>query len=239
MTAHAPIKIGSVTLDRPRVVVATSDAPSDDAIAAALKLPFDLWELRIDNFQSRDGDYVLEQVRRFHSRPRLATVRAPREGGAWRGSETERLALFEAVLPEVDAVDIEVSSTEIASNLVASAAKSGKVTMASYHAFDGFPGMQRLKQAFDQADLLGADIAKVATSVTTEGELRALASLTIATAESRPVVVIAMGAIGALSRIFFPSLGSTLTYTHLGESTAPGQLDLPTTLDLIQRFYPQ
>ena len=239
MSAKAPLHIGTVTLDRPRIVLAATDAVSDAAIASALPMPFDLWELRIDGFQSAGHADVLHHVRRFKDRPRLATIRAPWEGGAWRGSEPDRLALYEAILPEVDAIDIEIAASEIAPKLISSAAKAGKTTIASFHAFDAFPGLQKLQQALDQADLLGADIAKVATAVATEEDLRALAKFTLDAAESRPVIVIAMGALGALSRIFFPALGSCLTYTHLGESTAPGQLGLADTIALMQRFYPR
>ena len=238
MSANTPLHIGTVPLDRPRIVVAATDAATDATINAALATPFDIWELRIDGFQSTNPDEVLRQIRRFNGRPRIATIRASWEGGSWRGTEKERIALYNVALPEVDAIDIEVSATDIAADLIASAANAGKTTIASYHAFDAFPGVDSLQQALHQADRFRADIAKIAAVVANETELRTLAQLTLQAAEARPIVTIAMGAIGALSRVFFPALGSRLTYTHLGEETAPGQLSLEETVRFIQRFYP-
>jgi 3-dehydroquinate dehydratase-1 len=48
--------------------------------------------------------------------------------------------------------------------------------------------------------------------------------------------VIAMGPIGAASRVFFPLLGSPVTYGHVGRCGAPGQLSIE-ELDTALRLY--
>ena len=67
--------------------------------------------------------------------------------------------------------------------------------------------------------------------------LQNLAEFTLAH-RHRPLVTIGMGAAGAASRIFFPALGSLLTYTFLGAPTAPGQLTCEETLHYLTAFYP-
>jgi len=48
----------------------------------------------------------------------------------------------------------------------------------------------------------------------------------------------AMGPVGALSRLFYPAAGSLLTYSSVGEPTAPGQIPLRELALLLTRFYP-
>ena len=64
--------------------------------------------------------------------------------------------------------------------------------------------------------------------------MRVLAAFTAENAR-RHVIAIAMGKAGAASRIIFPGLGSLLTYAHLGRATAPGQMDLKTTVSLLKK----
>ncbi|HEY5595278.1 MAG TPA: type I 3-dehydroquinate dehydratase, partial [Nitrospiria bacterium] len=56
---------------------------------------------------------------------------------------------------------------------------------------------------------------------------------------TKDIIVIAMGVEGALSRVFFPALGSLLTYAYLGQPTAPGQLGYKELFELLKKFYPK
>jgi 3-dehydroquinate dehydratase-1 len=55
-----------------------------------------------------------------------------------------------------------------------------------------------------------------------------------------PLVLLAMGPVGALSRVFFPAAGSLLTYAFAeGEvQLAPGQLPLRALQAELVRYYP-
>lgn len=223
--------------DVPLVAVSFSD---DDSVLArdAQAAGVDVAELRIDQFSSTDVAHVLKQVRAFEGLSTLATIRSAHEGGGWRGAEEERLTLFRAVAPLVDAVDIELSSREIIGKVIAAARQHGAVVIVSYHNFECTPGTDELEAIINDAKNVGADLVKVSTMATSSNDVKRLASLLLNTEDDSKLIVIAMGATGTVSRVFFPALGSRLTYSFFGASTAPGQLDYPETFRLLRKFYP-
>jgi len=111
------------------------------------------------------------------------------------------------------------------------------LVIGSHHDFDGTPGLAELGDiaaaAFDQ----GADVAKVAAQCNTAEDVQTLAAFCLGW-RHRGVIVVGMGPDAMLSRVFFPALGSLITYTFLGEATAPGQLTCEETLRYIDAFYP-
>jgi 3-dehydroquinate dehydratase-1 len=121
--------------------------------------------------------------------------------------------------------------------VIAAARRHDKIVIVSHHDFDSTPTLDRLETIADDARALGADIAKISTMANSKQDLRILASLAIKQADLG-VIVIAMGAIGTIGRVLFPALGSRLTFSHMGEGSAPGQLDFFETFDLMRKFYP-
>ena len=221
----------------PLVAVSFRDNDSERLAREAEAAGVDVAELRIDQFSQTGTDHVLAQVRQFRNLPVLATVRAQREGGGWTGTELQRLELFRALAPVVDAVDIELSSSEILSEVVTSAKYHDKVVIISYHNFETTPTLGDLEVIVNNAKESGADYVKVSTMATSENDVRTLASLTLK-ASHLGLVVIAMGVVGTVSRVFFPALGSRLTYSFMDDRTAPGQLDYIETFHLLRKFYP-
>jgi 3-dehydroquinate dehydratase-1 len=197
-----------------------------------------LVELRIDLFAERGGEAVLARARACRPATLLATIRSAREGGQWDGDEGERLALFRAVIPGVDAVDIELSSRDILDEVAAAAKSAGKTVIISFHDFESTPELGRLAEICAEARKKGADIVKIATFARDPRDIRVLARLTLDEAE-KDIITVGMGPLGALTRIFFPALGSLLTYAHAGAATAPGQLNYRRTRELLDLFYPR
>ncbi len=232
------IKLGSLTLNGiPRVAVGVKDNVSNSFIHEARELGVDIMELRIDQYASFERVYVLNEIKKFGHFPTLATLRSRKEGGGWNQSEQARLDLFKAVIPHVDAIDIELSSSGILPQVIKAAHSKGKQVVVSYHNFDGTPAAGKLKQVFSEAKKRGADIVKIAALILKREDMQRLAVFTIANAEKN-LISIGMGSYGANTRILFPGLGSLITYAYLGEPTAPGQLDYQTTFDLLRRLYP-
>jgi 3-dehydroquinate dehydratase-1 len=226
-------------LDRaiPLVAVSFRDNDSERLAREAARAGVDVIELRIDRYADTDPEHVRNQARTFKELPVVATIRSPAEGGEWTGSESQRLALFDSIIDEVDAVDIELSATEINADVIAAANRHDKLVIVSHHDFERTPSLDRLETIADDARALGADIVKISTMANSKQDLRTLASLAIQQADLG-VIVIAMGAIGTIGRILFPALGSCLTFSHMGEGSAPGQLDFFETFDLMRKFYP-
>ncbi|WP_328301489.1 type I 3-dehydroquinate dehydratase [Streptomyces sp. NBC_00435] len=223
----------------PLVAVSFDDSETEPRAHAAKAAGVDVAELRVDRYTRTGTAHVLAQVDAFKVLPVLATIRSAHEGGEWKGTEAERLELFRALAPQVQAVDIELSSGEILADVIEAAHRHDTVAIVSYHNFDFTPGTEELQAVIDDAKSAGADVVKVSTMVRSESDVRRLASLLLRTgAEDTRLIVIAMGAAGAVSRVFFPALGSRITYSFFGASSAPGQLDFPETFDLLRKFYP-
>jgi 3-dehydroquinate dehydratase type I len=200
----------------------------------------DMLELRVDSFAEADHARMVADVKRLGclGLPLLLTVRSAKEGGARRMSDAERMGHFRALMPVVDAVDVELGSTAILKDVLSLAGKHGRRAIVSYHNFKATPASAYLKGVIRRARRAGADAVKIATFVRTDGDLKRLAGLLI---ESNGLIAIGMGERGRPSRVFFPLLGSLVTYgstTVSRASSAPGQMsvkDLKRAFDAVRR----
>ena len=231
------LKLGDLPLgDRPRVAVAIRDGVRREDVDAVLADGADVLELRIDQFASRDGNHVVDEIGRFSGIPLLGTIRNPAEGGAWAGSEGDRAALFVQILPHVDALDIELSAREIREEVISAARSAGKLVIGSYHDFDSTPSYEALAATAEDGNAAGVHIVKIGATCQDNGDLRRLARFTLEYA-AQGLITIGMGPAGLPSRVLFPALGSLLTYTFLGEPTAPGQLNCGQLLAYLRGLY--
>lgn len=225
----------------PLVAVSFDDSDSEGSAAAAESAGVDVAELCVDRYERYDAAHVRAQIEAYRPLPVLATIRSAAEGGNWHGPEAERLALYRAVVPVVDAVDVELSSTGIVAEVVAAAHANDTLAVVSHHDFARTPGTDELRAVVAAATELGADLVKVSTMAHSAADVRRLATL-LTDAAAGPagpeLIVIAMGETGTLSRVFFPALGSRLTYSFLDGFSAPGQLQFHETRRLLRQFYP-
>ena len=220
------VHFGPLPLDgSPRIAVPFRDGNDAASVASAVELGMDIAELRIDQFANRETAAVAAEIEKFAAVPVLATIRSAAEGGKWSDSDEVRLALYQAILPSVAAVDIELSSTTIAAGIVSAAHAAGKPVVLSFHDFERTPPLDALNAFLRDAKDAGADVAKVAAMCNSQEDVRTLARFTIEHADQN-VVVIGMGPIGVPTRVLFPALGSRFTFAAYGEGTAPGQLQL-------------
>lgn len=226
-----PLPLGT----RPRVAVPFTDSALRADVVELGSRGLDVAELRVDLFASCETEAVLAVLPTFSGVPKLATIRHADEGGGWKGSEPERLALYRALLPHVDAVDVEVRS-EIAPDVVTTARRAGKLAIASFHDFGGTPDARALEAVVERGRAQGADVVKIAAAVAGDRDLRTLARVLLAHEADVGLIVIGMGERGVASRVLFPALGSLLTYAAAGTQTAPGQLPLGELVALLRRL---
>jgi 3-dehydroquinate dehydratase-1 len=232
------LKLGALELGGvPRVAVPFSDRVAAEEVQALRRRGLDVAELRVDRFRAVEPEHVLAQLGRFEGLPTLATVRLGSEGGAWTRPEPERLALFRALVPHVDGVDVELAAGATAAEVVAAARAAGRLAIVSHHDFARTPEADELARVLARGRALGADVVKIATAVRGVADLRSLVRLAIDHPEA-PLVLIGMGEAGVVSRFVFAALGSLLTYAHAGEATAPGQLPFDETQALLRRLFP-
>lgn len=197
----------------------------------------DLIEWRVDFFDGiAQTPKVLETaaaLRRAASGiPILFTRRSAREGGEPIAlDEPGVVALYEAVCGAgvAELVDFEMASAPAHVNAVRAAAqRQGLGLVLSFHDFQATPPLETLNQRFRQAQELGADVAKVAVMPRSMADVLTLLSATLQSSQalSIPLVSMAMGAQGAVSRLCGGAFGSALSFGVGVASSAPGQLPI-------------
>ena len=196
----------------------------------------DVAEFRADLFPYSDLPYLEDQIRSIGVMPTLLTIRYQGEGGQWSGSEEDRLAVYQHLMPLVDGVDIELAA-DILPDVVDAANDNQKIVVVSSHNFNETPSAAELEHLQQKSRGLG-DYTKIAAMADTLDEYQRLADFTLNTTTSK-LITVAMGDFGPSSRIFFPGLGSHLTYAYAGDqAVAPGQLNYLETHELLKKFYP-
>lgn len=230
------------------LVAATMPALLAEAAAVAASGP-DLLEWRVDFFQSiADTGSVLAAAAGLREAaagiPILFTRRARREGGqAIPLDEAQVLALYEQVLASglVDLVDYEMQNASADVARVRSLARAKGIPLVlSFHDFERTPPTEELASRFAQAQRLGADVAKLAVMPASMEDVHRLLGATLQASGSLdiPVVSMAMGGLGAVSRLCGGVFGSALTFAVGASASAPGQIpigDVRAALAVLQR----
>lgn len=218
--------LGGVELGKgPRAAAVIVEGAEKAAAGKAVLAATDLFELRADTFKDTSAEVLKKALTRLKwlKKPVLLTIRSRKEGGMHAIPDRKRAELFESLIPLADAVDIELGSSAILKNVVNFAKSHKKSVIVSCHNFKSTPGEKKLHDIVADSRAAGADIVKIAAYARAPGDLKRLAWLL---RDYNDLIVIAMGEYGAASRVFFPMLGSLLTYGSVTGSTAPGQMPL-------------
>ena len=162
--------------------------------------------------------------------PLLFTCRAGEEGGVQTIAPGHRRDLYLMAISTglADLIDIELASDPLTiRTLQKQAAAAGVRLILSFHDFGRTPDRGVLVRKLREAERAGADIAKIAVMPST---CRDLLTLLDAACEARrrflkiPLIAIAMGEGGLLSRIAGGLFGSDIVFASGGIATAPGQI---------------
>lgn len=203
---------------------------------AAYRSYIDLVELRVDLLDpdertqlQRNPDNV---VRSFGDLRSILTVRRQQDGGAWTGTEGERLSLVRALLPGgFSWVDVEADPKgfEQRQVLVREARAQGSRIIASRHYLEGVPAdlSHELVRLLDIGDC-----AKVAAKP--NGVSGVLQLLRAGRSCAGPHVVVGMGSYGVPTRLMSSVLANLFTFTSPASSTqaASGHISPDTLHDL-------
>lgn len=218
------------------LVAATPQALRDEARQVAALQP-DLLEWRVDFFQDlADTRAVLAAAAALREAaggiPILFTRRSRREGGQPIAlDEPGVVALYEALCAAgaVDLVDFEMANdaSDVA-RVRAAARQAGIGLVLSFHDFQQTPPAAALAARFAQAAELGADVAKLAVMPASMEDVHVLLGATLAASRALqiPVISMAMGPLGAVSRLCGGAFGSALTFAVGAASSAPGQMPI-------------
>lgn len=228
--------IGNVALGEiPRVVLGVCG--DDPRLASAVDAGVDIFEFRVDRLASHRAVDVVAAVKHLkrYGLPIIGTVRSPTEGGKGDLPASQRLALHVAISPHVDAIDVELSSTDLVHPCVEAARHNGNTVIMSFHDFTETPSTEHLSEIAERAIESGAHIIKIATQARDHRDVARLFRFTD-DHRDRHLITIAMGAVGSISRLTFPLAGSLMTYTSLPPSH--GQVPLDVLVDHLRLYYP-
>ena len=188
----------------------------------------DLVELRIDALLDTDPQSVIHLMEEINY-PLIATNRMREEGGYFMGSENLRTEILVEVADHADYVDIELQTDVKYRSRVIQASKS---PIISFHDFQKSPSLNELMEIVNKEKELG-NLAKIA--VMPQNMQDTLNVLEVVNREDN-TIGIAMGELGRYTRVVAPLLGSPITYASLGGESAPGQLDVKHTQEIIDKL---
>ena len=226
---------GAVPLVCAPIVAPTRLAALRQAELITLAAPApDLVELRADHL----ADIELEEFATFlgdlatvlgPGLPILCTNRLSTEGGAEHWGADDRLATLHIAIAsgQVALVDVELATPSTQRQELVALAHAQQVgVIISAHDFAATPADDRLDAWLADLQEAGGDGAKLAvTAQSPEDALRLLHATRRAHATaSCPLITLAMGPVGTLTRLAGPFFGAALSFATVSATSAPGQL---------------
>lgn len=208
--------------------------------------PFDMVEWRADFFEEyNQPDKVCEVLEIIRSemgeKPILFTFRTRREGGYRDLPTIEEYIQLNAQAADsglADLIDVETAlGDDVAFILVETAHSKGVKVIASNHDFSGTPKKEEMLLRLCKMQDMEADIVKLAVMPQCERDVLNLMDTTLTMLElhnETPVVTMAMGELGLLSRVCGSLFGSAITFGSIGTASAPGQISVKKMEQVLQ-----
>lgn len=237
-----PLSIRNVSIGEgtPEVIVSLMGKSASEAIVqglAALEAGADCLEWRADfcenvhdarsmaldaaALRSAFGDALL-----------LFTFRSTPQGGQMELPVPEYVELTDAMIRTgaFDIVDVESWIGDEQVRVLSDAAhECGVAVIVSHHDFEKTPSVEWMVSEMRRFQELGADIPKIAVMAHDASDTLRLLQATEEMHRlyaSGPLITMAMGRYGALSRLCGEVFGSAMTFCAVKEASAPGQVDI-------------
>lgn len=234
------MKIKNVTIGegQPKVVVSFTGHSAEEVQAEIEEAKknndkFDIVEIRSDSFDAMNHedhfrlvDHIIEEMADC---PIIYTYRTNGEGGSGTKSAAEYQSLVSHAIGncDIDIVDIEFFMYEdIVNQLIDEAKEKGVAVLLSQHDFRDTPHFEEMMATYENMYERGGDILKLAYQ---PADGRDVLSVLSAVHDARrkfncQVVGISMGETGKITRVAGGVFGSCMTYGHLINQAAPGQI---------------
>ena len=237
-----PIQIKNLTLGSgiPKICVPltgkTREAILEEA-KNAVSAGAQMLEWRADFFEDLKEKEKLEEMLFLLSQeagevPLLFTIRTDEEGGNCSISAEDYAfcSLTAAKSGKADLVDVEAfGHCGDNKSLIPELQGAGAVVIASSHDFNKTDSEEALVKRFQDMDATGADILKIAVMPEDFGDVAAIMQATGRMATEfthKPLISMAMGSLGSISRISGEHFHSCITFGTVGAASAPGQISI-------------
>lgn len=206
-------------------------------------LPADLYEWRMDCFEEDVGFALSALKSALAPRPLLCTVRTQQEGGKspLEGEAYEEFLLALLERGGFGLLDIELSKgRDRAKRLLEKAAEKGVAAVISRHDFSCTPPEEEIAGTLMQMRELGPCLPKYAVTPRRPEDVLALLGATLrASRETGPVITMAMGPLGKVSRVCGQAFGSCMTFGAGKSASAPGQLGAEDLRAILEDLSPE
>ena len=208
----------------------------------------DFLEWRRDHFMAgelltaeEEQDLLAEIKTRMPDQGLIYTYRSHLEGGVCETADEIRTAAIIAAIKSnrVDYVDVELNSEPAFLERITGALKASESQwLVSHHNFEKTPTTEEINAVFRAMEAAGGDVLKLAVMPQSIDDVRHLiqATLTYNEKSQKPMIAIAMGSLGSITRIAPDLCGGSLTFAAGAGKTAPGQLSLEEIIDLRKRM---
>ena len=240
------IRTIDLTTNPPKVCVPVFGRDADALLSsclAAKDAPFDVIEWRADYWGHLSSlDEALSLVRRFlPAAPLLVTFRTAGEGGEQDVDEDTYFSILHRFITSdaADAVDVEYAHDPKARQAAILLALAHGITpIVSSHNFKNTPAREELEALLARLAETGG-VGKLAVMPRSPEDVLALLSATLsvkARYPDQPLITMAMGPLGMITRLAGETFGSALTFGTAQAASAPGQLparDLKRILHLL------
>ncbi|MEE0955616.1 MAG: type I 3-dehydroquinate dehydratase [Eubacterium sp.] len=202
-----------------------------------------LVEWRADFFEHSADPEAMKQLageiaELIGAKPLLFTYRTEAEGGRGRA---EMGAYGQLLIKMSDSAAIRLFDVEglhedfDPTGLIGALRDKGKAVIASTHFFDRTPKKKEMEQILRKLAEEGPDIVKLAVMPSDAGDVLKLMQVTekMHRALECPLITMAMGELGKISRISGSLTGSAVTFSSVGDSSAPGQIPLEQMTEIL------
>lgn len=237
-----PVQIGALRIGEgmPKTIVpitgATAEIALQQAAAIAASPATDLAEWRIDYLDiATDAPALTALGKRIQQalggKPLIVTFRTKAEGGATPISDAAYGALNAALVRGgfAQLIDVEMfRDPTVVEALVTAAHRAGVKVVMSSHEFQATPAREEIVARLLKQQALGADVLKIAVMPHDAGDVLALLDATwqVRQRSDRPLLTMAMGGTGVVSRLAGETFGQALTFGMIGTPSAPGQVEV-------------
>lgn len=192
----------------------------------------DYLELRLDSIgdiTSDKAEDIIKSIKEITQIPIILTNRTNKEGGFFEKSEGERIKILADNAHLVEITDIELNTDKELRQMVIDNANK---TIISYHNFQKTPSQEYLQEIIDKSFQIG-DIPKIAVKPNEMEDTYTILQLLI---QNKGIIAISMDKLGTYTRVIGPVLGAPVTYAAINNESAPGQLDIKTTSEMIKKI---
>ena len=228
----------------------------------------DIVEWRADRFQYTSTGELIETLKELRAQvgnmPLLFTLRTVNEGGHKDIPPLQYAQLIQKVVEtgHIDIIDVEIfidvydswnsvaeldtiernNKHQYTDNIIEHAKKYNTVVLGSNHNFNNTPTKEEIISRLSEIQHYDVDIAKIAVMAHNKEDVLTLMAASIEMAEEgnhKPILTIAMGAVGKLSRICGEFSGSDITFASIGHPSAPGQIEIEELKALLKLLHQQ